>query len=82
MLKVINPGILTTIQDQGRKNYRSFGVPISGVMDHYAANCANYLLGNSEKEAVIEITMGGVTIRCHGRYRYKCHWWGPKWLDQ
>ncbi|MBU6081522.1 MULTISPECIES: 5-oxoprolinase subunit C family protein [Allobacillus] len=62
MLKVINPGILTTIQDQGRKNYRSFGVPISGVMDHYAANCANYLLGNSEKEAVIEITMGGVTF--------------------
>ncbi|MBR7554580.1 biotin-dependent carboxyltransferase family protein [Allobacillus sp. GCM10007491] len=62
MLKVINPGILMTVQDQGRKKHRSFGVPMSGVMDHYAANCANYLLGNSEKEAVIEITMGGVTL--------------------
>nr|WP_289039130.1 biotin-dependent carboxyltransferase family protein [uncultured Allobacillus sp.] len=62
MLKVINPGILMTVQDQGRKKHRSFGVPISGVMDHYAAKCANYLLGNSEAEAVIEITMGGVTL--------------------
>lgn len=62
MLKVIKPGILTTIQDQGRKKYRSFGVPISGVMDHYAASCANEIMGNSWEAAVIEITMGNVAF--------------------
>ena len=63
MLTVIKPGMLTTIQDQGRIGYRSYGMPVSGVMDHYAATMANILAGNHSDAAVLEMTMLGGTFR-------------------
>jgi len=62
-ISVINPGFLTTIQDDGRKNYQQFGVPVSGVMDHYSYKIANILLENEISEAVLEITMMGPTLK-------------------
>ena len=59
MLRVLNPGIYTTIQDLGRYNYRSYGVPVSGALDNYSAKFANLLLGNNENDAVLEVTMNG-----------------------
>lgn len=58
-LKVLKGGPLTTIQDRGRLGYQQFGVPVSGVMDAYAYRIANFLVGNEEEEAVIEVTMMG-----------------------
>lgn len=58
-IKVISPGFFTTIQDRGRRGYAQYGVPVSGAMDVYAAKMANLLVGNSEKEAFMEITMRG-----------------------
>ena len=48
-------GILTTIQDLGRYEYRRFGVNPSGVMDQTAARLINILLCNDEGEAVLEM---------------------------
>ena len=58
-ITVLNPGLMTTVQDQGRIGYQQFGVSVSGVMDPRAAAVANMLVGNDEKEAVLECTMMG-----------------------
>ena len=58
-ITVLNPGLLTTVQDQGRIGYQQFGVSVSGVMDPRAAVVANILVGNDDKEAVLECTMMG-----------------------
>ena len=48
-------GILTTIQDLGRKGFRRFGINPNGVMDTQAVRLINILLGNDETEAVFEM---------------------------
>lgn len=63
MLRVLKSGFFTTIQDLGRLNYRSIGVPVSGAMDHDSANKANRLLENDVFDAVLEITMTGPTLQ-------------------
>ena len=62
MIKVINPGFYSTIQDLGRIGYQHYGVPYSGVMDSYCASLANSLLGNNKDMAVIEMTMTGAKL--------------------
>jgi len=63
VVKVINAGFYTTIQDLGRFGFQKYGVPVSGVMDNYSARIANALLGNEENEAILEITMSGPTLQ-------------------
>ena len=63
MIKVLNPGFYSTIQDFGRFGFQEFGVPYSGVMDRKAAAFANALLGNNKDEAVLEMTMTGATLQ-------------------
>lgn len=59
MIEVMQSGFFSTIQDLGRNEYRHLGVPVSGVMDTYAARIANTILGNKEYCALLEITMVG-----------------------
>lgn len=59
MIKVLKPGIYTTIQDLGRFGYRSQGVPVSGSMDSISAGFANALLNNRANDALLEITLAG-----------------------
>lgn len=54
-IKIIKPGICSTVQDLGRTGYRSLGIGSGGVMDFFAASVANYLVGNDDKEPVIEM---------------------------
>jgi antagonist of KipI len=63
MCTVIQPGMLSTVQDQGRQGYRAFGMPSSGVMDRYAATMANILAGNPATAAVLEMTLVGGSFR-------------------
>lgn len=56
---VVKPGILTTVQDLGRKGYARFGISQNGAMDVPSAKIANWLLGNHESEAVLEVTLLG-----------------------
>ena len=62
-ITVLNPGLLTTVQDMGRVGYQQFGVSVSGAMDPRAASIANILVGNDEGEAVLECTMLGPQLR-------------------
>lgn len=59
MLKVLQPGFFSIIQDLGRFGFRDIGVPVSGVMDSYSAQFANALLGNTKDAALIEMSMVG-----------------------
>lgn len=59
---ILSEGMHTSIQDLGRKGYRSYGVPIAGAMDKYSAILANKLLNNDEKLPVMEITLTGPKI--------------------
>ena len=62
-VKVLNPGILTTVQDLGRVGYQEFGVSVSGAMDPRALKIANILAGNEENEACLECTMMGPMLQ-------------------
>ena len=55
--KVIQSGLLTTVQDLGRYGCQQYGVPVSGAMDDYALRIANLLAGNNEGEACLEMTL-------------------------
>ncbi|HUR11405.1 MAG TPA: biotin-dependent carboxyltransferase family protein [Flavitalea sp.] len=54
-LRIIKAGILDTIQDQGRFGYSHLGIHPTGVMDKYASQLANCLLGNDLNSPVIEM---------------------------
>jgi biotin-dependent carboxylase-like uncharacterized protein len=56
---VLTPGPYTTVQDKGRFGYQQIGVPISGAIDQFAFRVANFLVGNQEESAVLEITVVG-----------------------
>ena len=58
-MKVLKPGLLTTVQDIGRTGYQKYGVLASGAMDTVSLRIANLLIGNGENEAGLEITMMG-----------------------
>ena len=58
-VEVLQPGLLSTVQDLGRRGYREFGVPVSGAMDAHGAGLANALLQNNADAAVMEITQAG-----------------------
>lgn len=62
MLRVLKPGLLTTLQDEGRPGYLAHGVPASGAVDRYAHRVANLLLGNESGDAALEMTMSGGTF--------------------
>jgi antagonist of KipI len=55
-IRIIKPGLLSTIQDMGRDLYLSQAVPVSGAMDSLSARIANKAVGNTDNEAVIEFT--------------------------
>ncbi len=61
--EVIEPGILTTIQDMGRYGFSQFGVPPSGALDTFSLKVGNLLVGNREREACLEITLMGLKIK-------------------
>lgn len=60
--KIITPGSYTTIQDSGRFGFQHLGVPVSGVLDHFAFAAANCLVGNRENTPVMELTVMGPSI--------------------
>ena len=61
-LRVIRPGLLTTIQDLGRWGHQSHGVPPAGPMDPWSHRLANALVGNDASAATLEVTLVGPEI--------------------
>lgn len=62
-VKVLRPGLLTSIQDLGRYGYQKYGVIVSGGMDSYSLRLANVLVGNEENEGVLEISLAGPSLK-------------------
>ncbi|MGE8081012.1 biotin-dependent carboxyltransferase family protein [Peribacillus loiseleuriae] len=62
MIKIIKPGLLTTVQDLGRYGSQKYGVIVSGAMDQLSHRIANLLVGNEENEPTLEITLIGPVI--------------------
>ncbi len=62
-IKVVSPGLLTMVQDEGRFGYQRFGVPVAGVFDRFAARIANWLVGNEANAAVLEATFLGPSLQ-------------------
>ncbi len=62
-VKVLKPGLSTTVQDLGRPGYYNIGIPISGGMDRFALECANMLVGNKPGLAVLEAVFMGPELQ-------------------
>ena len=62
-VKVIKPGLSTTVQDLGRPGYYNIGIPLSGAMDRLALKAANLLVGNKEGAAVLEAVFMGPELQ-------------------
>ncbi len=62
-IELISAGLLTTVQDLGRRGYQRYGIPVCGALDPVSLRIANVLVGNPEGEACLEITALGPTIR-------------------
>jgi biotin-dependent carboxylase-like uncharacterized protein len=58
-LFVVDPGLLTTVQDRGRFGLQRVGVPPSGPLDRAAFVVANRLVGNPDGAASLECTIKG-----------------------
>ena len=59
MIRVLKPGLLTTVQDLGRTGYQRFGVVVGGALDPFAARVANLIVGNEDNAAVLELAQTG-----------------------
>jgi antagonist of KipI len=58
-VRVISPGLQTTVQDLGRFGYAHFGISASGAADPLALRAGNLLVGNAENAAALEMTLVG-----------------------
>lgn len=61
-VRILRPGLLTTVQDRGRHGYQRVGLCPGGAMDPVALALANALVGNPPEEAALEITVIGPEI--------------------
>lgn len=61
--EVLQPGLLSLVQDLGRYGYQQFGVPVAGAMDLFSATVANLLADNPRNAAVLEMTMLGPQLK-------------------
>ena len=68
MIKIIKPGLFTTVQDNGRYGFRNIGIPYSGFMDKQSAWTANLIVNNKIEESLIEITLKGPTLLFNDNY--------------
>jgi len=57
-IKIIKPGIFSTIQDTGRYGYMHQGISVSGALDEYSYHLGNFILNNHKNCASIEVTYG------------------------
>ncbi len=61
--EVLEPGLMSTVQDLGRTGWRGFGIPLSGVLDRRALRAANAAAGNPPAAAAVELTFPGPKLR-------------------
>jgi antagonist of KipI len=62
-IKILDPGLLSTVQDLGRRGVGALGVSPSGAVDWLSARAANRIVGNPPHAPLIEITMTGISFK-------------------
>jgi 5-oxoprolinase (ATP-hydrolysing) subunit C len=72
VIEVLSNGALNAVQDLGRPEYLSFGVSSGGAMDTPALAMANWMVGNEEGAAGIEVGIFPFRIRFHEATRFAC----------
>lgn len=68
-LTVLDPGLLTLVQDAGRQGHAALGVTASGALDRGALQRANLAVGNAPGVAGLEHLNGGLVLRAHRALR-------------
>jgi antagonist of KipI len=66
MIRVLDPGLFTTVQDLGREGFGAMGVSASGAADAVSLRVGNLLVGNHERAAALEMTLVGGTFEFPG----------------
>jgi allophanate hydrolase len=61
-LKVVAPGLHTTLQDFGRIGFQAYGVPVSGALDAMSHRLANRMVGNGDNAPTLEVLFHGPTL--------------------
>ena len=61
-LRIISPGLSTTIQDVGRSGFQRLGVSVSGALDPVSLHAANALAGNPGNTGALEALYVGPTF--------------------
>lgn len=66
----MNPGLLATVQDEGRPGVGSLGIAPGGAADMTSHRAVNRVLGNPSDAATIELTLTGGTFAfpCEARF--------------
>ncbi|HKQ64028.1 MAG TPA: allophanate hydrolase, partial [Methylomirabilota bacterium] len=59
MIRILDAGPQTTVQDLGRTGQMRYGIPPSGPVDRFAFVLANRLVGNPDAAAALECTLIG-----------------------
>ena len=58
MFEILDSGLMTTVQDLGRRRYLSIASVKSGAMDTFSLYIGNLLVGNEPGDAGLEICVG------------------------
>jgi biotin-dependent carboxylase-like uncharacterized protein len=66
-VEVLDAGLLSLIEDGGRRQVAALGIPKGGPADPDAMRLANRLVGNLDGTAAIEVTARGPRLRFTGR---------------
>lgn len=72
MIEVLSTGLPNSVQDLGRQGFLGIGVAHSGAMDAYALQTANILVGNSQEQAAIEVSLFPFRLRFHVDTVFAC----------
>ena len=62
-IEILEPGLLTTVQDLGRRGFQRYGIPVCGALDAVSLRIANILVGNPEGAAGLEVTFMGPALK-------------------
>ena len=62
MLKILKPGLLTTVQDLGRPGFQQYGIVVGGALDGFAARALNLCVGNDDNAALLEMAQTGPDV--------------------
>ncbi len=63
MIRVLKPGLLTTVQDLGRTGCQQYGIVVGGALDAFAARVVNLIVGNDDNAAVLELAQTGPELQ-------------------